>query len=123
MHDIVEETLQACDVVVIDTPPALAVTDASVLASGVDGVLLVFKPGSTRRGVARQAVQQLQRANARILGVVLNNLDLGRAGYGYRYYYHKYYPTYNKYYVSEDGTRTRTRKTKKSTSDKAETNS
>ncbi len=118
MQAIISETLQTCDILVIDTPPALAVTDASVLASSVDGVVLVFKPGSTRRTVARQAVQQLLRSNARLLGVVLNNLDLGRAGYGYRYYYHKYYPTYNKYYVSEDGTRSR--KTKKSKSSKAE---
>jgi Mrp family chromosome partitioning ATPase len=61
------------------------VADASILAPHVDGVLLVVKPGETRRGVARQAVEQLRRVNARLLGVVINNLDVKRRGYGYRY--------------------------------------
>ncbi|MGD8857897.1 MAG: polysaccharide biosynthesis tyrosine autokinase, partial [Chloroflexota bacterium] len=80
------------DYVVIDSPPVLAVTDAAVLSRRVEGVLLVVDAGKTRRGHLRQAVQQLEAANAHIMGVVLNRLSPRSDGYySYYYYRHAYY--------------------------------
>lgn len=76
------------DYVLIDAPPVLAVTDAVVLASQVDGVVLVLKTGSTRNTVAVQARDQFTRANARLLGVVLNQVEIDGPDYQYSYYYY-----------------------------------
>jgi capsular exopolysaccharide synthesis family protein len=70
------------DIVLFDTPPVNAVTDAAVLATKVDGVLLVFQAGKTRRDAARQARQILEKVKANIVGVVLNNATVEQ-GYGY----------------------------------------
>jgi capsular exopolysaccharide synthesis family protein len=63
----------AADVVLIDAPPVTAVADASILATRIDGVLLVVDSGRTRRDAARRATEQLQRVGARLLGAVLTN--------------------------------------------------
>ncbi len=78
---------EVADVVIVDSPPVMAVTDAVVLASKVDGVLLVIKPGETRLETARRSVEQLRRVGANLIGVVLNEVDpkSGRYGYYYRY--------------------------------------
>jgi Mrp family chromosome partitioning ATPase len=89
--------LSWADVIMFDTPPALAVTDAIVLGARVDGVLLVYEVGSTRRGAAARAVEELKRVDANVLGAVINRLSPGRDGYQY-YYYHNYH-----YYQPEDG--------------------
>lgn len=78
------------DVVVIDSPPVLAVTDAAVLAPRMDGVLLVIKPGVTRLAEAREAVEQLRRVGANLLGLVFNDVDVRCSGY-YYYKYKDYY--------------------------------
>ncbi len=65
-----------------DTPPVVAVTDAAVLATKVDGVLLIFKAGKTSRDRARRARQILDQVKANIVGVVLNNAAVEQ-GYGY----------------------------------------
>jgi capsular exopolysaccharide synthesis family protein len=62
------------DVVLVDAPPVSAVTDATILATRVDGVLLVVDSGRTRRDTARRATDQLQRVGARLLGAVLTNV-------------------------------------------------
>jgi len=59
------------DMVLINTPPVLAVTDAAILASRVDGVLLVLRAGHTKREHARRAQERLQRVQAPVLGAVL----------------------------------------------------
>ena len=99
MGGLIELVGQQVDRVIIDSPPISAVTDAVVLASQVDGVLLVLEAGRTRSGPALQAKQQLERVGANIVGVVLNKVPIGRDGYYYSHYY--YY--YNAYY-EEDGT-------------------
>jgi capsular exopolysaccharide synthesis family protein len=70
-------------VVLFDSPPVGAVSDAAVLATRVDGVLLVVDAGRTRRDVARQAKEQLDRVGARLLGTVLNNVKPERRAYDY----------------------------------------
>ena len=62
------------DMVLVDAPPVSAVTDATILATRVDGVLLVVDSGRTRRDPARRAADQLQRVGARMLGAVLTNV-------------------------------------------------
>ncbi len=69
--------------VLIDTPPIIAVTDAAVLASRVDGVLLVVNAGKTKRDLAIKARDMLQQVNAHILGVVLNNARIDKSAYEY----------------------------------------
>ena len=78
------------DMILFDTPPVLAVTDAAVIAAQVDGVVLIVDAGRTRRSMLKRAVDELQRIGTPILGVVLNRLTSRRGGY-YYYYYNHYY--------------------------------
>ena len=91
------------DMVIIDTPPALAVTDAAVLGPTLDGVLLVVRPGVTRRSGLRQAVAQFRQVNANLLGVVLNNIELQGKPYAYHYPYYNNYSAYQSYYGKKQG--------------------
>jgi capsular exopolysaccharide synthesis family protein len=89
---------QACDMVIIDAPPLLPVTDALVLAPLTDGVVLVIDYGATRIGEAVQSKTQLEQSGARLLGVVMNKIPTGRRGYSYYYYYYNH-----DYYYEGDG--------------------
>lgn len=75
------------DYALVDSPPVLAVTDASILAGQVDGVILVTKSAKSRVDLVREAKAQLTKAGARFLGVVLNETRLSSKDYGYYYYY------------------------------------
>ena len=99
MAEIIRQMLSQVDVVVIDTPPVMAVTDAAVLAPRVDGVLLVIRPGVTKLAAAKQTIETLMRGGANILGVVLNGI--GKRGA--RYYYYRNYHAYNHYYGETEG--------------------
>jgi capsular exopolysaccharide synthesis family protein len=78
--------------VVIDSPPIVSFTDAVLVSTMVDGVLLVVRGGKTPRGVVRRSRQVLSEVGAKMLGVVLNNVTLQRDDYYYyRYYHHSYY--------------------------------
>jgi capsular exopolysaccharide synthesis family protein len=74
--------------IVIDSPPAISFTDASILSTLVDGVMLVVHGGRSSRAVVRRARQQLVDVGANIFGVVLNNVKLESSDY---YYYSGYY--------------------------------
>jgi len=93
MRDLLEEAKASFDMVVIDSPPVLAVTDASVISSVVDGTIVVVRVGKTARDAVRRAVGQLRVVNGRVLGAVLNDVDFRSGVYygGYGYYYHRYY--------------------------------
>lgn len=82
MEAVIARLRDEADIVLFDTPPVVAVTDAAVLATKVDGVLLVFQAGKTSRDRARQARQILEKVKANIVGVVLNNAQ-GEQGYAY----------------------------------------
>lgn len=71
------------DVIVLDTPPAAALSDAATLATRSDGVILVVGAGRTRRDHARRAKEQLERVHARILGVVLTGVRADESLYTY----------------------------------------
>lgn len=82
MDAVIARLRAEADIVLFDTPPVVVVTDAAVLATKVDGVLLVLQAGTTRRDRARQARQILEKVKANIVGVVLNNAQVEQ-GYGY----------------------------------------
>lgn len=90
MTDLIENLKEEADVVLLDSPPALPVTDAAVLSSKTDGVLLITDAGNTRRDTARRAKEDLMRVGANILGAVLNKLSVRGASYYYYYYYYYY---------------------------------
>jgi capsular exopolysaccharide synthesis family protein len=79
--------------IIIDSPPAISFTDASILSTMVDGVMLVVHGGRSSRAVVRRAKQQLLDVGAHIFGVVLNNVKLETQDYYYSGYYSNYYAT------------------------------
>jgi capsular exopolysaccharide synthesis family protein len=112
MSQILDKLDQAFDLIVIDTPPVLSVTDAPALAALTDGVVLVVKPGTTKLWALRQALEQLRAVNARVLGVVLNEVNPHSHKYGY--YYSRYVPKYAGYYETRGGGKDRAKKEKSS---------
>jgi capsular exopolysaccharide synthesis family protein len=87
------------DYVVVDSPPMLAVTDALILSTIVDGVVLVVKAEATPKDVLQKARKSLQGVNAKVLGVLINQADVRGADYNY---YYKYYYAYG-YGADKDG--------------------
>jgi capsular exopolysaccharide synthesis family protein len=92
------------DIVLFDSPPLGAVTDAAIVAPQVDGVLLVVHGRKTTRDVLRSALRQLADVSAHVTGGVLNNVDLHERRYGYGSYY--YYRQAG-YYSGDEGDRAR----------------
>ena len=84
MGDLIAALVKKAEMVLFDAPPIIAVTDAAVLASKVDAVLLVISAGKTKREHAKKAQALLEKVNARLIGTVLNNVK-GDAGL-YQYY-------------------------------------
>lgn len=83
------------DVIIMDSPPTIAVTDSMILSQMVDGLLLVVKGGQTSKVFVRKAVSRLRGVNAPILGCVVNDVDLENRRYGhYSYYYYRHYGQY-----------------------------
>ncbi|MFP4415831.1 MAG: polysaccharide biosynthesis tyrosine autokinase [Chitinispirillaceae bacterium] len=82
------------DMVFFDTPPIVAVTDATLLGTKLDGVLLVIRSHHTDREISRRALRMLSNVNVKILGAVLNDIDLTHRYSSYGYY--RYYYNYNK---------------------------
>jgi non-specific protein-tyrosine kinase len=73
LDKVIQRLTELADIVLFDAPPIIAVTDAAVLGSKVDGVLLVVRAGKTRRDHAERAKEMLQKANVHIIGVTLTN--------------------------------------------------
>jgi len=107
MAEIVGQLADRFEYVVYDTPPAVNVTDAAVLAQQVHGAVMVLRSFSTDRAAAARARELIDGGGARLLGVILNGVDAPDRGYpyyGYRYY-SKYY-----YYGDEEKKRARSPK-------------
>jgi capsular exopolysaccharide synthesis family protein len=100
MQDIINLLKVHYDLVIVDTPPVMAVADARIIGRVVDKTIFVVRWNKTPRKVAKAAIEQLRRAEVDVAGVVLQQVDLnryGRMGYGDSgYYYH--YGRYGKYY-------------------------
>jgi capsular exopolysaccharide synthesis family protein len=100
MVQIFQELAETSQMIIVDSPPSL-VSDIQVLAAKVDGVLLVIQPGHTQTQDVRAILEQLNRAGARLIGVIFNRIPRDRPYYygGYRHYS----PYYNGGYHYYDG--------------------
>lgn len=85
--DIFPRLRRDFDWIVVDSPPVLSVTDPIILASLVDGVIMVVQHSRYPREMVRRAVNQLRNVNANLLGAVLNNVNIARDAYYYGYYH------------------------------------
>jgi capsular exopolysaccharide synthesis family protein len=83
MNRVIEGLRALADIILFDAPPTIAVTDAAVLGVKVDGVLLVVSAGKTKRDHALKAKGLLEKVNAKVLGVVLNNVKFDGSLYQY----------------------------------------
>lgn len=101
MRETLQQIKDQADIVIIDTPPIMAVSDALVLAPQVDGVLIVIQPGKTKIKTVKNIVEQLRRANANLLGVVIKFMDGRRHHYARRYGYNTR-SNYDNYFKGKD---------------------
>jgi capsular exopolysaccharide synthesis family protein len=110
MAKVLQDLRQRFEHVVVDSPPLLIVTDATILSTLVDGVVLVVESGVTPSGAVVRAHKILESAGGRILGTVLNKLDLSHDGYYGTYYRNSHYSYYHSdrarrgYYHDEEST-------------------
>jgi capsular exopolysaccharide synthesis family protein len=93
MKKLLEDLRQKYEYIILDTPPVNMVTDAAVLAPLSDGVVFVVRMNYSERGAVIHAVEQLGYANAKILGMVLNEMDMEQTA-GYRYQKYRRYGRY-----------------------------
>ncbi len=84
---LIQELRSRYDVVILDTPPLLPVTDAAVMSTIADGAILVARYGQTRRDQVQDAADALEQVNARLLGTILNFVPVRNKGYGDKYGY------------------------------------
>jgi polysaccharide biosynthesis transport protein len=99
MNSTLVEWRKQFDHIVIDTPPALSVTDAVLLSVQADSVMLVIRSGQTTKQALRRARQLLAYVNSKVMGVVVNAMDLNASDY---YYYYGYYGKKYGYYYKSD---------------------
>lgn len=95
LENLIDEAKNEYDTIILDAPPVLNVTDAAILQRVCDGIILVVAAGETKKDAVRQAKRNLDKVNARLLGVVLTKIDQKSKGY--------YYYGYMDYYNKEDG--------------------
>ncbi len=99
MKDILAELREQYDHIIVDTPPTLSVTDAVVMSTRADAVVLVIRSGQTTKQALRRSRDLLMQVNAHIAGVLLNAVDLSSPDY---YYYYEYQGKYGHSYYQED---------------------
>lgn len=100
IRELIRDLTEEYDIVLVDSPPVLSVADSVILSNEIESTLLVIRSGGTKQDMATQAKESLEKVDADILGVVLNNVDYSKQ-YGSYYYYYRYYG-YNYYQESED---------------------
>jgi capsular exopolysaccharide synthesis family protein len=92
MDDLIDQLKSKFDMILFDSPPVIAVTDAAVLSNKVHGVVMVIAAGSTNRDAISRSKALLENVNARLIGAVLNNVNVESTyGSSYYHYYHFYY--------------------------------
>jgi len=107
LKEVLDELKQRYDTVVLDSPPVIPVSDPRILSGYVDGLLLVVKVGRTTNDSLEQVRRELSAVSANTLGIILNDLDVSRRGYGYGYgYMYGYYggDKYGYYSSRDDST-------------------
>jgi polysaccharide biosynthesis transport protein len=104
MREVLRELRESFDFIVIDSPPVIAVSDASILSALCDGVLLVLHGQKTTTPKARRAAERLESIGAPILGVILNGVDMRNPDYvDYRTYYGAYHAAVEEEAISGNG--------------------
>src|SRR5579862_6825865 len=98
MRDVLSQLREQYDHIVLDTPPSLSVTDAVVLSPRADAVVLVIRSSQTTKQALRRARDILAQVSAKVVGVLLNAVDLTSPDY---YYYYEYQGKYAGYYRDE----------------------
>ena len=93
MSDLINKLKEIYDVILFDSPPLIAVTDASIIAKYVDNMILVIMPGKTDKIGFNHCLSALEGMNSPIKGVVFNGIDANNS-YGSYYYYYQYYKYY-----------------------------
>lgn len=88
-HQFLERMKERFDHVILDSPPVVAVTDATILSTQVDGTLLVVRAFKTRKELARHGYRQLRDVGANVAGVLLNAVSFRHDEYKYAYYYYR----------------------------------
>jgi len=88
MRKFLDDVVRRFDVVIFDSPPLNAATDAVVIGTQVDGVAIVVRAGKTDRDIARQKLELFSHLPSRVIGVILNGVepDMGHEGYSYYHY-------------------------------------
>ncbi len=97
MQDFIERAREQYDLILFDSPPILSVTDAVILSTLADGVVVTIKASDTPRPAIKQGLQQLSEVGGKVLGCVLNAVDFEKESYyhsPYRYHHHYYYHAY-----------------------------
>jgi len=97
MGRIIDTLKEKYDFIILDSPPVNMVTDAVVLAPRSDGVLFLVRANHSERGSVIHAVEQLEYAKVKILGFVLNGVDMENTHYGYGSHRYKKYARYRRY--------------------------
>ena len=93
-RDFLTSLKEHFDLIIIDSPPVMAVTDAAIAAHASNGVIFVVGAEMTSRHAARAAVEQLEQGRAHFIGAVLNRVELERNAYYYSHYYRREYGAY-----------------------------
>ena len=91
MKEVINELREKYDYVLIDTPPVLPVTDALIVSSIVDGTILLTAWNQITPAMAKEAKNRLEQAGAKIIGAIMNKVEVAAKGYGYGYGYGYYY--------------------------------
>ncbi len=93
MKVLLQKLEKEYDYIIMDTPPALLMTDAAVLGQHADGVILVVAHNKSTYDMVDGTVENLKNAGANIVGTVFTDVDMSnmRKGYNYKYKYHRYY--------------------------------
>jgi len=108
LKNFMERMKEKFDIILFDTPPVIAVTDATVLSQLTDALLLVVRAGSTDVRVLERSIELLKHVNANLIGAVLNGVNIS-TGYDSYYYYYRYY-----YYYSDTGIKKKSSRHKRS---------
>lgn len=102
MKDLIEQFKTEFDLILLDSPPVVAVTDAAILSVVVDATLLVVELGRSRASGVNRALDLLEKVKANLMGIITNNIS---SGYKYDYGYYSYY-----YYYAESGQKKKRRR-------------
>lgn len=97
MEKVLQDVKEQYDIIIIDSPPAMSVTDPVEIATAADGVVLLIKTHATPRQPVKNIIEHIAEVRGNVIGCVLNHVDFERDKY-YYYYSYSYYRYYSRYY-------------------------